>query len=38
MALVNNLMGELKALQAELQQMASSCTSEACEIIKSLYS
>jgi len=25
-------MGELKALQAELQQMASSCTSEACEI------
>ena len=38
LALVNNLMGELKALQAELQQMASSCTSEACEIIKSLYS
>ena len=38
LALVNNRMRELKALQAELQQMASSCTSEACEIIKSLYS
>ena len=40
LALVNNRMGELKALKAELQQMASLCTTEntieACGIIKSL--
>ncbi|NMP32637.1 Cd(II)/Pb(II)-responsive transcriptional regulator [Thalassotalea sp. M1531] len=40
LALVNNRMRELKALKAELQQMASSCTTEntveACGIIKSL--
>ena len=40
LALVNNRMRELKALQAELQQMASLCTTEntieACGIIKSL--
>jgi len=42
LALVNNRMRELKALKAELQQMASLCTTEntieACGIIKSLYS
>ena len=40
LALVNNRMRELKVLQAELQQMASLCTTEntieACGIIKSL--
>ena len=40
LALVNNRMRELKALKAELQQMASLCTTEntieACGIIKSL--
>ncbi|MFD2165318.1 Cd(II)/Pb(II)-responsive transcriptional regulator [Thalassotalea euphylliae] len=40
LTLVNKRMRELKALKAELQQMASSCTTEntveACGIIKSL--
>lgn len=40
LALVNNRMRELKTLKAELQQMASLCTTEntieACGIIKSL--